>query len=547
MSKHRTGGLKTPNEDLVRTLCNPKGEVTRSNGKTYLLFECPHPYCNHRSGKNIISQEKNIGFSSAASHLKTCVGRDSMDTLNQLVLRINERPGERDQILSDFQDQAANRKESLKLRPPENNTNRKRKQPYGILTENEMKDARTAVEHILMVGSNNRHDMMRRQQFRASHEGLLEMEHERPLDVAPVNPFGPVEHPDNNLFAEDVRIYGEQCTTKSVKTEDRSPMPAWPRKLAKRETSTRKKCCIDDKEWDIEHGDTINTLAFSIARLSGVIPDEKDRAFMDGRNRLIDTTEIGVSNDQVPRALLLRCWERAVHAASCVTHVPKVPNEAPPYASNPSPSSGKISRSLYEAEQDSIALTMKATRAKCMSLGFRLGSLPHENFTCPVCSAKLDNTAQLESHFYGGRQEKLGSDQRQVEKSQIESIPVRGCCWAVIKEEHLSLINSALQKHIQTQAELLLGTIMAKAKEMVPDTRSAKTSRLMNWHDILAFVGSALESSKRSSIGDEETKARNPVLEGLETKSTTGPVFLNPAILEVVRERLISRYADVAR
>jgi hypothetical protein len=561
MSKQKKG-RKPPNEDLVRTLCNPSGEVRRTNGRTYLLFVCPHPYCNHRSGSNIISLQKNTGYSTAASHLKTCVGRDSIDDLNQLFLKIKARPDERQQILTEFQAEAA-QNQKPKPETPATTSSRKRKRPYDILTENEMKDARNSVEHVLMIGSKNRHDIGRRQHFHTNHQVLLDMEHEEPLGAPPVNPFGPTEHPDNNVFAEDVRIYGERGTAKSngsTKTDNLSPMPAWPRTTTKRGMKSNK-YYVDDKEWDIEHGDTINPLAFSMARLSEVMPKEEDRKFLDGRNRLINTTDISLTEDQVPRALLLRCWERAVHAASCVTHVPKLPSEDPSFENNPSATKGATTRnattaspnarSLYEAEQEKISCSRKATTAKCISLGFRLGTLPHENFTCPQCSALFDDTPQLEKHFYGGREEKIVAEERQADGSQGKSqnertTPLRGCCWALIKEKHLSLINTALQRHIQTQTESLLGAVMTNTKEKVPDDRGTKNLRLMNWHDILKFMESTLESSLCLTNGNGKTEGSNPVLELLETKSRASPMVLNPAISEAVRRRLIDRYADVA-
>jgi hypothetical protein len=174
-----------------------------------------------------------------------------------------------------------------------------------------------------------------------------------------------------------------------------------------------------------------------------------------------------------------------------------------------------------------------------------------KHFTCPQCSALFDDTPQLEKHFYGGREEKIVAEERQADGSQGKSqnertTPLRGCCWALIKEKHLSLINTALQRHIQTQTESLLGAVMTNTKEKVPDDRGTKNLRLMNWHDILKFMESTLESSLCLTNGNGKTEGSNPVLELLETKSRASPMVLNPAISEAVRRRLIDRYADVA-
>jgi hypothetical protein len=551
-------------EDLARTLCDPAGEKTIPYGKTYLLFVCPHPYCNQRSGSNIIRQEKNKGYSNIVGHLKHCIGRDSIQDLNQLYLKIKEWPDEREQILSEFREEAA---ENQKPKPPKPkklkttkttssrkpataSSRKRRERPYDLLSEHETKDTRNSVEHVLMIGSKNRHDMKRRQHFHANHQVLLDKEHEEPLDAPPVNPFGPTEHPDNNVFAEDVRIYGGKAWSVN---DHLSPMLAWPSKTTKVGCKTLNignpyRHRGADKEWDMEHGDTINPLAFSMARLSQVMPKEEDGKFVDGRNRLINTKDIDLSDDQIPRALLLRCWERAVHAASCVTHAPKVLSEDPSFEKKPSATKGATTgnattappnaRSIYEAEQEKISCSSKETIDKCKSLNLTLRLLRYVNLTCPHCSATFDEKTQLEKHFFGFLNRR-GKEDTGKSKS--------ACCWALIKEKHLSLIDTALQRHIQTQTESLLGAVMTNAKEKVPDNRGTKKLRLMNWHDILKSMESTLESSRCLTDGNGKTEGSNPVLESLETKSKASPIVLNSAILEAVRRRLIDRYADVAR
>eukprot|EP00980_Cylindrotheca_fusiformis_P006548 scaffold1384_cov116-Cylindrotheca_fusiformis.AAC.26 len=580
--RKKKSGWKFPQEDLVRTVCKLAGEVTRDNGRTYRLFECPHPHCNLKNGTNIIQQQKGTGFTGAAGHLNQCVGRETKDDLNQLFARIQKNPDKKDEILTEFKEEAAHQKPKPKPSRPN------RKRPYGVLNENEMKDARTSVEHILMTGSKNQHDVWRRQQFRKSHQEMLEKEHDQSLDAPPLNPFGPAEHPDNNIFAEDVRIYGHRVAISSsvaAKNLERAPMEPWPSRPKKRGAKVDKPC-INDKEWDIEHGDTINPLAFSAARLSQVPPTEQDLEVVDGKNRLIETTEVGLTDDQAPRALILRCWERAVHAASCVAHAPKAPPEPPTDEQKQSPPDnvpqnatstnapkppvdemkqsplGNVpqntasantprSQSLYDLEQELVGSSRKAVRAKCISLGFKLGGLPHEMNCCPICAVHFDDNAQLKRHFYGGREDfsidgKKGENMPATNPNE-NATPSRGCCWKLINEKQLSLIKSSLERHFEIQAKMLLGTVMRKAREKLPSHRSNKKLRLMNWHDIFKFMESAYGSSVALPNAEEGKEQGDDVLKGLKIDSTVNPMLLNPAILEVVRRRLIDRYADVPR
>jgi hypothetical protein len=371
------------------------------------------------------------------------------------------------------------------------------------------------------------------------------MEHDLPLNIPLANPLGPQEHPDNNVFAEDMRIYGEVVKKRGYSDTDRAAS-AWPAIPSGVGPNANNNYYLDNKLWNIEHGDTINPLAFSKARLSDTLPTEKDRDFIDGENLLIDTTDVGLTDNQVPRALLLRCWERAVHAASCTMHAPKIGNteiankdlttendwRKQAKSSLATLSSQRLPTktcSRYTAEQQETAQSSKATKAKMTYLGFT--NTHCDDNVCPRCSATFDNHLQLQKHFYGGDN-------------------VRGCCWGLINEKQLSLIDNVLQRHIITQAELIVSSIVSEAKERVhqckEDGKSKELLRLFNWHDILKFMESDLQSSKCVPTDADPIEGNHPIIECLETKEGESPMVFNPGILEAVRRRLIDRYADVA-
>lgn len=393
-----------------------------------------------------------------------------------------------------------------------------------------------------MVGSKNRHDVMRRKLFNDQHKPLLELEHAQSLDAPPVNPYGPPENPDNNIFSEDTILYGER----TPRTRDVSIMPTWPTMKPKvvRQTS---KTAVGDIEWDIEHGDKINPLAFTKARLSQIQPKDTDRELIDGKNLLVETTDISTLEKDIPRALLLRCWERAVHAASCTTFAPKR-KEILQHASleensseqedashpildadgNLKAGSSQKALSTYELEHEETCSSRDAIEEKCKSLKLDLSTRILLSGKCPRCSIPFVDHDKLKTHYYGGSGGQTA---------------VRGCCWELIRQKHLYLIDTALQNHVKKQTELVLGTIMKEAKNKLPEKTSAETLRLMNWHDILKFMETTLESSK--SVEQSQESTLHPCLETIQTKSEESPMVFNPVILEAVKRRLIDRYADV--
>ena len=206
-------------------------------------------------------------------------------------------------------------------------------------------DLSATLDHILTVGAKVRHDMFRQTMFAATQEQRLQDDYHATLDQPTTRPGAPPAAAinmnsmnnnmlDNHVHAEDVRIYGTNGEDpKNVRKFNGLPQYPWPsieyERIPKDDGSSNKKKYLrppklttDDTQWNVEHGDTIHPLAFQKARLSGVPLDHKEKADVDGNNMFASKTETAVEDAQVPRALLLRCWERAVHAASNTNHVP---------------------------------------------------------------------------------------------------------------------------------------------------------------------------------------------------------------------------------
>jgi len=131
-----------------------------------------------------------------------------------------------------------------------------------------------------------------------------------------------------------------------------------------------------------------------------------------------------------------------------------------------------------------------------------------------------------------------------MEASNTSKTGFRGCCWDLIKKKQYSTIESALTTHIRTQTSGMMDIIMKAADERLPNRVGQDGLRLFNWYDVLKFVEESLASSQ--TVGDiKREKGVTSALETLEVQSGATPIFLNPAVLEAVRIRLIDRYADV--
>mmetsp|Transcript_11012 Transcript_11012/g.18259 ORF Transcript_11012/g.18259 Transcript_11012/m.18259 type:complete len:332 (+) Transcript_11012:174-1169(+) len=244
--------------------------------------------------------------------------------------------------------------------------------------------------------------------------------------------------------------------------------------------------------WDLQYGDTIHPIAFMDAKLSKKRRrTTKEDATMNGPNIAIDTTKSSVSKKEVPRALLIHCWQRAVHAASnpiVIDDDEKLPAR----------NSNKTPQTDFSPER---------ARAKCEAMGITLPIRPKDaphNTMCPSCEVAAFDTdeQQLERHYYGMPNQ-------------------RGCCWILIDQRHHELVDQVLQEEIKLVVQQLGKSIQTYAK-----------------------------ISKKADGGEEETLDWKAVVAALQRASTSGvlpPPSLNASLVEVIKGRLDERYADIPR
>lgn len=478
---------------------------------------------------------------------------------------------------------------------------KKRRRPTEVVAH-ERKDLQSCLEHLIAVGLKEKREAERYQEFRASGPPTMaENEHqdrqnaathtssqvdEYSLDTANTKTRGNKSSALKEVFVEDIRLYGE---TSSFKYDGLERQP-WPlsKRLLPAKTGIIKSQVVQnmDQNWELEYGDSIHPLAFSAARLSQrLVPPTSitELNAINGSNLNVATTETSLAEQDVPRALLLRCWQRAVDAASQTTlasmkseslgitengrnvggalAAPAAPGLHPtayhdvfssylfggsilglgnsnadtgPIIPQPTP----VEEPAFVAAQRELAEDRLTMKRKCTSLGLGLtkSQLPTDvsERACPACYRQFEQLNELQQHYYGERDQK-------------------GCCWRRIAQKEPRIVADILENHVKSQIDQYLGLIMDKAlgkfvRDGDVDSPKRKRSRCFNWYDVLEFTEEAVISSFDVEVSKAEPrKGTHPIFETLQRKSGCDPLVLNPAVVRSAQKRLIDRYAKVPR
>ena len=470
-------------------------------------------------------------------------------------------------------------------------------------------DVQDALEHVIAIGSSIQHDFARYGDWRirrqptlmwqhvygtsSSNGGIMDEEEEEETDHPPSRRQRQ-QRRQQQLHAEDVRIYGSNGI----------PREPWP------QVQHRKRQGIDnDEQWQIEHGDNIDLVTFSIEKLSQMPAMSEDDNVVNGRNRSFVEREgkessmdqnrngtvgegkegratdgANLTSNQLSRDLLLRCWERAVHAMACT---PLAPTTTITKKTNV-PTLDRVqanSRVSHAAENNtsnnidqSTDYSSSTARKKCKEWKCELPSREDVPTTtsaqqqqqsqthhCPDCHLEYDTIEQLQSHYYGN-----------------DAYQQLGCCWNVIRTKQRSLIDQILQRHIQLQMDQFIEIVLSQASQNCINTNrtipfgrrngncnnnSRKRQRLLNWYDILQFTKTTIGSSipmrlPMNSMEDTQetvdhhqqqqqhnstaiTDLNHPILETLQVQHDKYPLVLNQSIVQAVERRLLDRYANV--
>jgi hypothetical protein len=195
-----------------------------------------------------------------------------------------------------------------------------------------------ALEHAVTTGSHVKQACRKRQRWESAQQQQQQQDGESSNNTTEGRSS---KAPPGIYFAEDLRLYGSQYdggpnSSRTNPSENGYPMKPWPSvqdvKEDRNKMGDNPTEADMDSEWNIEYGDSIPPILFSSARLSQEdLPlnetTDTERHSMDWRTipasfKSLQCTDISVPVNHVPRALLERCWTRAVQAASNVMTLP---------------------------------------------------------------------------------------------------------------------------------------------------------------------------------------------------------------------------------
>ncbi|GKY95099.1 hypothetical protein MPSEU_000473900 [Mayamaea pseudoterrestris] len=401
--------------------------------------------------------------------------------------------------------------------------------------ETERGELMDVLEHLLVAGNHHRHEQMRVQEWnRRRIVPNVPRKRGRPKkDGTKPPPPPPTLHP------QSIRIYG---------TNGRNEPQPWPKRTKSAAEEEGGLFICDDTAWNIEVGDNIDAIEFAKHRLALI--DGGPRTDDDGAAVASSTLVIGspeyklIERNNVPRAMLLRCWERAVHAAS-TTNLVCVAGDS---IAGTADASLANNSSNIDSGIATRGIAAVATRQGAIELSKRLGvglkpfadaAFSSPTFDCPSCQLHMATAHQVDAHFYGSRDDKL-----------------LGCSWTLIRKRQQEVIEETLLKELTNQCNNLLHFLLVTAashlivkKQVQQKDATTDETLLCRWDDVLECLESHLAVAKGSSGAATLLAPRSGILATLETvpdlKKT--PLVLNDQIIESITRRLIFRYCMVPR
>ena len=235
-----------------------------------------------------------------------------------------------------------------------------------------------------------------------------------------------------------------------------------------------------------------------------------------------------VAKSQAARALLLQCWDRAVHAAE--TTVDASPAPTATATQPPPPPTAQESRTRDDAVAacQRLRIEVPALRKSAnVSDIIDDSSQVDDTLTkCFVCDVQFSSVEKLQQHFFGTPR-------------------MQGCCWILIDRRRRKLIASVLESEVRNQMQQLLRMILADSLIGSGDATSNSDTPLLDCFDVLRILENRLDAS-RVVVSSSMSKGE-PVSETMEVHIDKPPIPINTTLLEAVRFRLADRYAKVPR
>lgn len=219
------------------------------------------------------------------------------------------------------------------------------------------------------------------------------------------------------------------------------------------------------------------------------------------------------------KSMIQSAWERAVETASntLVATTEHDRNDNSEFMSL---------RSMISQKNESIL--------KCMQLQIHFQDIHVNNnrYKCEICKQYITfkSYPQVLTHLFG-------------------SADNRGCCWTLINYNEAIKSTEILEKESMNIVDSLLHPLLNAAKSddkvsaRVNIRKYSPSSMLITWKDVCDLYSNIISSSGDTAVND------NTVGESfdrtIKIHSTTLPIQLNHDMIQIVRQKLLDRYADL--
>ena len=434
----------------------------------------------------------------------------------------------------------------------------------GCSTNDEKYDITSTIEHLIVTGNYYRHQHWRVGEWKRNDVGksvfLMPHVDVHTNDLINSSDGSGVQggrafkrqrsqytidsNQDHLIHAQDARIY----TPDNDDFVGLEPMP-WPKGLC----TLAKEPHVSDSKWVEELSDPLNPVSFSVMRLSGLSPIPALAVAADnievseGYERPLDyDLDPNINNNDVipsesSRALLLHCWERAVHAASATMFVdPFEMDSHQQHAAGVRFNNelhGQPTRSRDEAirvcENLHVHYTSRKEPVNVASdqqsgdvNGMQSHSVIVTPMECSSCCALFSSEEDLQAHFWGTQ-------------------CAEGCCWRSIECHRGSMVAELLDSEILALVQQLLFLVMKDLGDNPAEIDDAQTSSLLDGFAIWRILKNQLDGSRR--IADGSVDSHDLACGTLEVDAFQPPLPINSAVLESVLFRLVDRYGRVPR
>jgi len=301
------------------------------------------------------------------------------------------------------------------------------------------------------------------------------------------------------MHAQDARLYQDD------RNFGQEPLP-WPR-IFRSEIIRH----TVDRHWDVECGDGLHPAAFTAMRLSQQPCDNNESLPRD-----FDLVPNPTYSEDAPRTLLLRCWERAMHAAASTIVVGGEQQQRSPGVTPPQPvRTPALAMETCQRMQIQPFHQLETENNKDDDESKQSNDL----LACCSCGIERSSRESLEEHFFG-------------------NATTNGCCWQLVEQKQRAWVAEILQAETVNQTQQLVRTILSESLE-----RPA-TNRLLDCFDVLKMVTEKYEPNK---VLRNQPVCSNVVDVTLEILFNEPPLHINLSVINAVCSRLVDRYAEVPR